>query len=317
MATEPPTEPPTDDDDKPSRARLGLLLLALVGVAGLAARRLGPTLLYSLRHKDPVVVPHEGEPVLPTVTYTHLPGTVRETHEELTVDGLSRRYVLLVPHTPKPGPLPLVLVFHGDGGSDRSFHDGFPFETASGDGAIVAYPNGRDASWELHEGRRDNTDIHFVEAIVADLAKRMPIDTTRVFGSGYSSGGFFINLVACEVPGFFRAIASSAGGAPHGRAEKHANGFTKCEGQVPVATMALHGTHDFGVGLESGEFSAQYWAYVNGCDTSAMETTAYAECHAYRGCPKEKPVVFCKVDGLGHWVWDRAAEASWTFFKRS
>ena len=34
------------------------------------------------------------------------------------------------------------------------------------------------------------------------------------------------------------AIASSAGGAPHGRAEKHANGFTKCEGQVPVATMA-------------------------------------------------------------------------------
>ena len=70
-----------------------------------------------------------------------------------------------------------------------------------------------------------------------------------------------------------RAIASSAGGAPHGRAEKHANGFTKCEGQVPVATMALHGTHDFGVGLESGVFSAQYWAYVNGCDTSAMETT--------------------------------------------
>ena len=74
MATEPPTEPPTDDDDKPSRARLGLLLLALVGVAGLAARRLGPTLLYSLRHKAPVVVPHENVAVAMAHGYTMMTG---------------------------------------------------------------------------------------------------------------------------------------------------------------------------------------------------------------------------------------------------
>lgn len=306
-----------DEGEKASRPRLALLVLALVGVSGLFVHRFGRTFLYALRHKEPTVVPHEGESVLPVVRHPHVPGSVEETHESLVVDGIPRSYVLLVPRAPKPGPLPLVLVFHGDGGSDRSFHEGFPFETASDDGAIVAYPNGRNASWELHEGAKDNTDIHFVEALVRELAGKLPIDRERIFGAAYSSGGFFINLVACERPGFFRAIASNAGGAPHGREETFSNGFTKCKGQLPIPALTLHGTQDYGVGIDSGAFAAHYWAYVNGCSTTEMETTGYPECHAYRGCPQKAPSVFCKVDGLGHWVWDRAAEASWTFFLRT
>jgi len=293
------------------------LLLALFGVTALFVHKFGRTLVYSFRHKDPVVVPHEGEPVLPAVKHTHKPGSVLETQETLVVDGLPRRYVLLVPRAPKPGPLPLVMVFHGDGGSGRSFHSGFPFETASDDGAVLVYPEGREATWELQKDAKDNTDIHFVEALKRDMVARFGVDETRTFGAAYSSGGFFINLVACEKPGFFRAIASNAGGAPHGRAESFPNGFTKCKGQLPIPSMALHGTQDFGVGIDSGAFAAHYWAYVNGCSTTEMETTGYPECHAYRGCPKDKPVVFCKVEGLGHWVWDSAAEASWTFFLRS
>ena len=314
----PPSEATSSDDgEKPSRARLALLLLALVAVLALAARKIGPTLLYTLRHKDPVLVPREGEPVLLVVKRTHVPGSTRETRETIVVDGTPRSYVLLVPIAPTPGPLPLVLVFHGDGGSDRSFHEGFPFEMQTRNDAIVVYPDGRFATWELHKDAEENPDIHFVEAIANELAKKLPIDRSRIFGTGYSSGGFLINLMACERPGFFRAIASNAGGAPYQRAEKFPNGFTKCKGQVPIPMMALHGTQDYGVGIDSGAFSAQYWAYVNGCDTSEMETTAYEECHAYRKCPKDKAVLFCRVEGLGHWVWDRAAEATWTFFLKT
>lgn len=309
--------PPPAEDERASRPRLALLSLALLASLGLFVHKFGHTLLYSFRHKEPTVLPFEGEPVLPVVKHVHAPGSARETHETLVVDGMPRRYVLLVPRAPKAGPLPLVLVFHGDGGSDRSFHEGFPFEGASGDEAIVAYPDGREASWELHKNADDNTDIHFVEALQKELAAKLSIDTTRVFGAGYSSGGFFINLVACEKPGFFRAIASNAGGAPHGRAESFPNGFTKCKGQLPIPAMHLHGTQDFGVGIDSGAFAAQYWAHVNGCNTSEMETTGYPQCTAYRNCPKDRPVVFCKVEGLGHWVWDHAAEASWTFFQRT
>jgi hypothetical protein len=35
----------------------------------------------------------------------------------------------------------------------------------------------------------------------------------------------------------------------------------------------------------------------------------------YRGCPAGKAVGLCTVPKLGHWVWDHAAEASWTFFR--
>ena len=83
-----------------------------------------------------------------------------------------------------------------------------------------------------------------------------------------------------------------------------------------MAALALHGERDFTVTLDSGRYTAEYWAYVNGCRTEEMETTGYPECRAYRGCPTGKAVAFCAVPPLGHWVWDRAAEASWTFFER-
>lgn len=234
------------------------------------------------------------------------------TKATLTIDGKVRRYLTIAP----PGQnLPLVLVFHGDGGDAEGFHDAFPFEAASGEGAVVAYPEGIDRTWDL-DSLVSNSDVKFVETLVDTLAQRHGIDRTRVFAIGYSSGGFLANVLACQRSGLLRAISSNAGGAPYKQALLFANGFPKCPGQAPVAAIALHGERDFGVTIDSGRFSAEYWAYVNGCDTGAMETTGYEECHAYRGCPRGKDVVFCAVPGLGHWVWKKGAEASWTFFLR-
>ena len=50
--------------------------------------------------------------------------------------------------------------------------------------------------------------------------------------------------------------------------------------------------------------------------TEEMEATGYPECRAYRGCPLGKAVAFCSIPTLGHWVWDDAATAAWTFFER-
>lgn len=210
---------------------------------------------------------------------------------------------------------PLVLVFHGDGGDAKGFHAAWPFERASGGEAYLAYPEGLRRTWDL-ETTTDNPDVAFVDALVAAVAERHPIDRARLFATGYSSGGFFANVLACQRPGMLRAIASNAGGAPYRQLEKWKNGYAKCPGQRPVAMLALHGERDRGVTLDSGRFSAEYWAYVNGCNTGEMETTGYPECRAYRGCPTGKSVGFCSIPTLGHWVWDHAAEATWTFFER-
>jgi len=255
--------------------------------------------------------------VLPRAPAAEPARAARLTESTLAVGGAERRYVLLTPEGYDPAAkLTLVLVFHGDGGTARTFHDAFPFEVASGAGAFVAYPDGVDRTWDL-TSVESNADVAFVEALIGALGRALPIDAARVFLVGYSSGGFFSNLFACQRSALVRALSSSAGGAPYHQAGLWPNGFTRCPGQAPVAALALHGDSDFGVGLDSGRFSATYWAYVNGCDEGAMETTGYPECEAYRGCSPGKSVAFCEIPGLGHWVWDRAAEASWTFFLRA
>jgi polyhydroxybutyrate depolymerase len=230
------------------------------------------------------------------------------------VGGSPRRYLLVTPRTMHAGVrLPLVLVFHGDGGTAVSFHAGYPFERGSGDEAVLAYPDGIGSTWDL-ETRHGNRDVAFVRALLDTLRARLPIDDARIFATGYSSGGFFSNLLACRLPDTFRAIASNAGGAPYGLEARWPNGYPRCDGQKPVAMLALHGRRDLGVTFDSGRFSAEYWAYVNGCRETEVEPTSYDECKAYRGCSPGKPVALCDVPSLGHWVWDRAAEATWTFF---
>jgi len=269
--------------------------------------------------KKPIrVLPLEGESaVLPKESPRPPPAAPSLARQRtVTAAGKSRIFLEIPPPAIAPDRrYPLVLVFHGDGGTAASFHSAWAFERASGADAFVVYLDGRGATWDL-ETLKDNADLAFVDEVVKTLEASLPIDPTHVFATGYSSGGFFANVLACHRPGLLRAIASNAGGAPYNQATTWPNGYPKCPGQEPVAMLALHGEQDFGVTLDSGKFSAEYWAYIDGCTTDEMEPTGYPECRAYRGCKPGKAVAFCAISPLGHWVWDHAAEATWAFFMR-
>lgn len=287
------------------------VVAALVGLTLIAA---------GCRRREKVVVKLttlQGESaILPRVERASKEGLTQLSKHTIDVGGRSRLYVLIEPTTLVPDKqYPLVLVYHGDGGTALGMHDAWPWEEATGTDAILAYPDGIGSTWEL-ERTKDNKDVAFAVALIEDIAKKKSIDRSRIFATGYSSGGFMANVLACHKPGLLRAIASNAGGAPYNQLEKWPNGYPKCPGQKPTATLALHGERDYGVTIDSGRFSAEYWAYVNGCKLDEMETTGYQECRVYRGCPEGKAVGFCDIPTLGHWVWDRAAEASWTFFER-
>lgn len=295
-----------------SLARILVLLCVCVCAA---------TFLLACRKKKPEVRVFPIDPA--TSTESALPkivrapsGELRESLKTIVVGGKPRQYLLVAPSTLRPGKsYPLVLVFHGDGGDAVGFHHAWPFERATGGDAILVYPDGIGATWDL-ETTTDNRDVAYVTATIDAVASALPVDRARIFAAGYSSGGFFSNVLACHRPALLRAIASNAGGAPYNQRESWPNGYPKCPGQEPVAMLALHGEGDFAVTLDSGRFSAEYWAYVNGCRETEMEETAYPECRLYRGCPNGKAVGYCKIGPLGHWVWDRSAEVSWTFFER-
>jgi sterol desaturase/sphingolipid hydroxylase (fatty acid hydroxylase superfamily)/poly(3-hydroxybutyrate) depolymerase len=293
-----------------SRLALGGLALALVFSSGACRRDRRPITLTTLEGES-TILPARAAEAIPGAAASSLTRTSMRT---IDVAGRQRRYLLVEPIAIDASRrYPVILVMHGDGGDAAGFHEGYPFEKASGADAILAYPDGIGYSWDL-ETLGDNRDVKLAEAIFDELATRFPVDRSRLFATGYSSGGFLSNVIACQRSGLLRAIASNAGGAPYKQAQSWPNGYPKCPGQAPIAMLALHGEDDFGVTLSSGRFSAEYWAYVNGCKTDAMETTGYKECHVYRGCPAGKAVGFCPIPGLGHWVWDRAAVATWSFF---
>jgi alkylglycerol monooxygenase len=288
------------------RLALGGLAVALVFSSGACRREHRPVTTRVIEGESPILPAREPPPDAASLT--------RLSMHVLDVDGAKRRYLLVEPRALEPGKrYPVVLVLHGDGGDGDGFHRGFPFEKASGKDAILAYPDGIGFSWDL-ESNLENRDVKLAEAIFDELGSRFPIDRSRLFATGYSSGGFLANVIACQRSGLLRAIASNAGGAPYKQAQTWPNGYPKCPGQSPIAMLALHGEDDLGVALSSGRFSAEYWAYVNGCKADEMETTGYDLCRVYRGCPNGKAVGFCPIPGLGHWVWNRAADATWSFF---
>jgi polyhydroxybutyrate depolymerase len=79
------------------------------------------------------------------------------------------------------------------------------------------------------------------------------------------------------------------------------------------AVLVVHGTSDPVVEYESGAFTADYWAYIDGCATS--QTPDGTNCQSFESCPPHKSVVFCSVPDLGHQIWSESQTTIWSFFQ--
>lgn len=243
------------------------------------------------------------------------PPKVNVTNETLVVDGDARSYVLAVPVAYDPNTAyPLVLVLHGDGGDGASMRALHTFDAVSGEHAIVAYPSGRNATWNHSLDVDKNPEMRFLRALVGALEQTYNIDAARVFGTGYSSGAFMINQVACRTS-MFRALVPYAGGAPYTPPnEGDPNAPPDCSTGNLVATMVVHGAADPEVLPSSGRYCAEYWRQRNGCQSSQTPVDP-SPCMAFDGCPSERPVRYCEIPGLGHVPWSEGARAAWSFFQ--
>ncbi|AKV00788.1 Esterase lipoprotein LpqC [Labilithrix luteola] len=230
------------------------------------------------------------------------------TTETITIDGTVREYVLAVPKSyDATRAYPLVLVLHGDGGTGPTMRALHTVDDVSGDDAIVAYPSGIGTHWDQSLDEVNNSDMHFMRDLVATLKGRYNVDLGRVFGVGYSAGGFMVNQISCRM-GLFRAIASHAGGAPYPNPPP-----PDCSTGNLVAALVFHGTADTTVDLSSSTWEAQYWAQRVGC-ASTTSATNPAPCEAYDTCPADKPVEICIIPGLGHIPWAEGVKTEWAFF---
>ena len=251
------------------------------------------------------------------------PDIVKKTSESMTVNGQNRVYILKVPTTfDKTKSYPLVMDLHGSPG-DAAGQSGDGFENTSGQTAIIVYPQALNQdsgawSWDQASVAKDNQDIAMLEALPAELTKKgYTIDTTKVFGYGYSGGAFFLQVYQCLGAKALRAIASSAGGAPEflvgPLGTSGPNDCVTCPG-TPVPELIMFGKNDGGDDGGGGNYQALCQQQLSGCSQNLTATTP-TPCQTYDGCPADKPLEYCLIPGVGHENWSQAITTSWGFFK--
>ena len=139
-------------------------------------------------------------------------------YQTLSHGGITRRYILYVPNSyDETSEVPLMLNFHGYGGSARShlkYTDMRPL--ADTEAFILVYPQGAlldgtphwNAGLPSSENKSNIDDFGFVVALIDEISSRYNIDSKRVYACGYSNGAFFSYALACYHGDKIAAIGS-------------------------------------------------------------------------------------------------------------
>jgi polyhydroxybutyrate depolymerase len=181
-------------------------------------------------------------------------GTV--THGTLTVDGRERTYRLYVPKSLSEGPVPLFIGLHGGTGWADQFATTNHIEgLAESNGFVVVHPDGvkvaggdgRGGVWNGGmccgvASRDEIDDVHFIEALLDELAGEIDFDARRVFAFGHSNGGIMSYRLACELANRVVGIGVVAGTL----------GVEQCQPERPVSVLHIHGTADENLPLAGG-----------------------------------------------------------------
>lgn len=144
---------------------------------------------------------------------------------EWTVEGVTREALLAMPSRAASNAMPVVLVFHGHGGTMSQVARSLPLHTLWPE-ALVVYPQGlptqgrltdpegQKPGWQNVPGILGDRDLKFVDAMMNTLRTTLPIDGKRVFVAGHSNGGGFVYLLWAERPNVFGGFAPCAAVTP-------------------------------------------------------------------------------------------------------
>ncbi|WP_019930544.1 PHB depolymerase family esterase [Nocardia sp. BMG111209] len=242
--------------------------------------------------------------------------------------GRQREYIVHPPAHPADGPLPVVLAFHGGGGTAPQMERETGFDRLSDDaGFIAVYPAGYERSWsdsrgaDTKAGAAGVDDVGFVSAIIDRLVADNHADPARIFATGMSNGAIFTEDLGCRLGGRITAIAPVAG-------ELSQPAAATCQPPQPVSVLEIHGTDDpivpyaggpvritsnghggpGAVPVSSVADTQRQWLSVDGCTAPAAVDTLPDTAHdgttvtvsVTGGCRDGSQVQLYSVAGGGH-----------------
>ena len=226
--------------------------------------------------------------------------SVSQSMTLITVNGEERMFRLSAPSSEAGTPLPLIIAFHGGGGSGEDFQQQDEFDQLAGqEKFIMAYAIGDDdrtaeeGEWFLNTAATSREDNDFSEAIVDELSQTYCIDEERLYAIGYSLGSMYTYEIACQLNHRFAAVASFAGTMPVQP--------ETCDLEGSIAVMHIHGKLDYiidydddwdwkdGEHTDVGTMSSvpgmiDSWAERANCASSDTEADFFLEHITHEGC---------------------------------
>ena len=296
-----------------------LVALALgVWVSGCAGTPASPaTLSGSPATPGPSpTLPEATPPISPTPSTTPAPsqGAAAELREPVvTVDGDARRIKVYLPDPVPAGKLPLVVFLHPAGGSPSQAVEDTHFDRLAGrDGFIAAFPPADHRTWDVvtrPELIETAVDERFLEGMIDQLARDLPVDAARVYVAGFSMGAVMTDRLACSLADRIAAAAIVVGDALGG---------ARLHPDRPVSVLVMHGTADATFPYDAAVGLAARWRSVDGCPppASPVPVGTRAMLEASDGCADGTSVEFVSVDGGPHEWFETpdATDLAWRFF---
>ena len=138
-----------------------------------------------------------------------VPGTVAARSPAI-VQHIAPSAFAYVPAT-ITGSAPLIVVLHGAGGDARYFLDQFKHD-ADRRGAILLSVQSSGRTWAQRKPRDDEADVANIEAAIAELTAKAPIDEGRTTVMGFSDGASYALSIGMAYPGLFRTIVAFSPG---------------------------------------------------------------------------------------------------------
>jgi polyhydroxybutyrate depolymerase len=236
----------------------------------------------------------------------------------LRLPGIPARSVLVAAPTgvgpvdqgpPSGPPRPLVVAVHGfrSSAEQMATQSGWAAEAATR-GFVVAFAQGRDASFNAgpsccgRSAERNVDDVGYLRDVISDVPDFYPIDTERVYLTGYSNGGMLTYRFLCADADLLAGAASVAGTNAAG-----------CEPAAPVPFLQVSGSDDTVVPLDGGRSSVdgigpfpsvrasvEGLAVAMGCGPPRTETAGRVEATRWAPCRDGAVVGLDVVRGATH-----------------
>ena len=177
-------------------------------------------------------------------------GAVLKTME---VDGMTRTWYEYVPASCTPDQKwPLVVTMHGRGGSAETFFDLSGISVVAEERKFIAVIPQAGIHQQKKNGLRNVLlwcgeykgqpvdDVKFIREMIADIETRLPVDHSRIYACGQSSGGMMSDVLGYSAGDLFAAVAPwSALRSP----SRMCGTFEESEVKTP--TMWIYGDKDF------------------------------------------------------------------------